>query len=146
MVLFMWALGSITVTSPVGQAPKDLDELSFRFRSWFHKDNVLGIGRAQGAVEGVEIIAFPEDTALAHPFAARDGLGGLSEIATRLDRHDEAMEDFRCCRVFAWLHGVPLVDGEVKKSRALGVAGWVGKLAIRPRAAAHRACAAWREL
>jgi hypothetical protein len=93
----------------VGQAPKDFDELSFRFRSRFNKDNVLGIGRAQGAVEGVEIVAFPQNTALAHPFATRDGLGGFSEIATSLDRHDKPMQDFRCCRVFVWLHGFPLV-------------------------------------
>ena len=109
MVLFMWALGSITVTSLWARRRKILMSSPSGSGPGPTKTNVLGIGRAQGAVEGVEIVAFPQNTALAHPFATRDGLGGFSEIATSLDRHDKPVQDFRCCRVFVWLHGFPLV-------------------------------------
>ena len=125
MVLFMWALGSITVTSLWARRRKILMSSPSGSGPGSTKTTVLGIGRAQGAVEGVEIMAFPGNAALAHPFAACDGLGGLSEIAARLDGHDKPVQDFRCCRVFAWSSWGSLVIGGVKNSRAF-VVDWTG--------------------
>ncbi len=76
-------------------AAENLDEFPLGFLSGFNKIHSAGIGRAQGAVEGVEVAAFPGNASLAHPFAARNGLGGLAKVAACLDGHD----DFEALRV-----------------------------------------------
>ena len=90
----------------LGDAAENLDEFPLGFLSGFNEIHNAGVGRAQGAVEGVEIAAFPGNASLTHPLAARNGLGGLAKVAACLDGHDEPVLSLKCCRVFAWFHGV----------------------------------------
>jgi hypothetical protein len=90
----------------LGDTAENLDQFPFGFLSGFNEIHRAGIGRAQGAVEGVEIAAFPVNASLAHPFAARNGLGGLAKVAACLDGHDKPVLNLRWYRVFAWFQGV----------------------------------------
>jgi hypothetical protein len=46
-------------------------------------------------VVDIEVIAFPRDAILSHPFASEDGLQRFAETASRLDRKDETMFNLR---------------------------------------------------
>ena len=45
----------------------------------------------------------------AHPFATRNGLGGFSEIAAGLNRHDKPVQNSDVIGSLLGLHGVALV-------------------------------------
>jgi hypothetical protein len=56
---------------------------------------LIGVGVAKGVVVDIEVIAFPRDAILSHPFASEDGLQRFAETAARLDGKDETMFNLR---------------------------------------------------
>src|SRR5579862_475288 len=129
----------------LSDATQDTNDFALGLPAGFEERHFIRVGRAEGTIKPIEIVALPFDLSLAHPFASGNGFGRFSDVAPRLNRDNEAMFDFRCrgCRAFFHAFWGSLI---VRRNRAPGDSSpKKARVAVSPPAA-RKSCGSWNGL